>query len=78
MATYWAQFAATGSPNRGDASLESWPPFMRPAGPGRGTDKYLVFDRVLREGTRLREAQCNFFEPFFFRPVLGSVPASTP
>ena len=41
MATYWAQFAATGSPNRGDTPLESWPPFTRPAGPGRGTDKYL-------------------------------------
>jgi para-nitrobenzyl esterase len=78
MATYWAQFAATGSPNRGDTSLESWPPFTRPAGPGRGTDKYLVFDTALREGTRLREAQCNFFEPFYFRPVLGSVPAATP
>jgi para-nitrobenzyl esterase len=78
MATYWTHFAATGNPNRGDTSQDSWPPFTRPAGRGRGTDKYLVLDTTLREGARLSEIQCNFFEPFFFRSVLGGLPAATP
>lgn len=78
MAAYWTRFAATGNPNRGDPSLHSWPPFTRPAGSGRGTDKYLILDTTLADAARLREAQCNFFEPFFFRSVLGGAPAFQP
>ena len=76
MAGYWTRFAATGNPNRSVDSGFSWPPFTRPAGAGRGTDKYIIFGSTIGEGARLREAQCDFFEPFFFRSVLGGVPAS--
>jgi para-nitrobenzyl esterase len=76
MAGYWTRFAASGNPNRGDESVHSWPRFNRPDGLGRGTDKYLILDSVIGEGARLREAPCDFFEPFFLRSVLGGVPAA--
>ena len=78
MAGYWARFAATGNPNRDDESIFSWPPFKRPDGRGRGNDKYVIFKSNIDEGARPREAQCDFFEPFFFRSVLGGVPAAIP
>jgi para-nitrobenzyl esterase len=78
MAGYWTRFAATGNPNRGDESAFSWPPFKRPDGSGRGNDKYIILKSDIGEGARLREARCDFFEPFFFRSVLGGVPAATP
>jgi hypothetical protein len=49
-----------------------------PTGGGRGSDKHLVLDLDVREGQRLREQQCEFLEPFFFRSTLVGVPASTP
>jgi para-nitrobenzyl esterase len=75
MAGYWTRFARTGNPNRGDEAAFSWSPFQRPVGAGRGTDKYMILDVVLSEGARLRETQCDFFEPFFFRSVLAGAPA---
>jgi para-nitrobenzyl esterase len=78
MAGYWARFAATGNPNRGGEDSFSWPPFKRPAGDGRGNDKYLVLRSVLTVGDRLRDAQCDYFEPLFLRSVLGGLPAATP
>jgi hypothetical protein len=78
MAGYWGRFAATGSPNRGASNGISWPPFERPDGRGRGNDKYIVLKPAIGEGGRLREAQCDVFERFFFRSVLGGVPAATP
>ena len=78
MAGYWARFAATGNPNRDGDSFFSWPRFTRPSGDGRGTDKYLIIASEIGEGTRLREAQCDFFEPLFLRSVLGGMPAATP
>jgi para-nitrobenzyl esterase len=78
MSGYWARFAATGNPNRDDDSVVHWPAFKHPIGRGRGSDKYLVLDSLIRERLRLREAQCDFFEPFFFRSILGALPASTP
>ena len=39
-------------------------------------DKYIVFDSTLATRARLREEQCDFFEPLFLRSVLGEVPAS--
>ena len=75
MAAYWTQFAATGNPNRGDDAAVSWPPFNRPVGRGRGTDNYIILDSVIGKGERVREAECDLFEPFFFRSVLGGVPA---
>jgi para-nitrobenzyl esterase len=76
MAGYWVRFASTGNPNIDDESVVRWPAFKHPTGNGRGADKYLVLDSVIREGMRPREAPCDFFEPFFFRAVLGGVPAS--
>jgi para-nitrobenzyl esterase len=78
MAGYWMRFAATGNPNRGDDGAVSWPPLKLPDGIGRGNDKYIVLDSSSGEGGRLREAQCDFFEPFFLRSVLSGVTAATP
>ena len=77
MAGYWARFAATGNPNRGTGTAFSWAPFKRPTGAGRGADNYLVLDADIREGSRPRALQCDFFEPFFFRSVLAGVPAAS-
>jgi para-nitrobenzyl esterase len=78
MAGYWTRFAATGNPNRGGDSAFAWPPFTRPNGNGRGNDKFIVFRSTPSEGGRLREQQCDFFEPFFVRSVLGGVTAAAP
>jgi para-nitrobenzyl esterase len=77
MGAYWTRFASTGSPNVDDGSAVEWPAFKHPTGNGRGVDKYLVFDGQITEGKRLHEAQCDFWEPNFFRSVTGAVPAST-
>ena len=74
---YWSRFAASGNPNTDDPAIVHWPLFTRPSGAGRGVDKHLVLDLVTHEGERLREAQCDFWEPYFFRSVSGSVPAGT-
>ena len=76
MAGYWVRFASTGNPNTDDETVVRWPAFKHPTGNGRGADKYLILDSVVREGMRPREAACDFFEPFFFRAVLVSAPAS--
>ena len=78
MAGYWSRFAATANPNTDDPSVVHWPAFTRPSGAGRGVDKHLVFDVAIHDGQRLREAQCDFWQPYFFRSVSGSVPAGTP
>jgi hypothetical protein len=75
---YWTRFAATGSPNIDDDTVVHWPAFKHPAGGGHGADKYLTLDLSIAEGLRLREGQCDFWEPYFFRSVTGAVPASTP
>ena len=75
MAGYWSRFAATGNPNIDDVSVVHWPAFKHPTGLGRGADKYIVFDSAVRESLRPRERQCDFFEQFFLRSLLGGVPA---
>ena len=75
---YWSRFAASGNPNTDDPAVVHWPAFTRPSGAGRGVDKRLVLDVPIYEGQRLREAQCDFWEPYFFRSASGSVPAGTP
>ena len=75
MGGYWARFAATGNPNIDDFTVVHWPAFKHPTGGGRGPDKYLILDTTIREGHRLREAQCDFWEPYFFRSITGPVPA---
>jgi carboxylesterase type B len=63
MGEYWTRFAANGIPNIDDDSVVEWPAFKDPNGLGRGADKYLIFDGQIREAKRLREAQCDFWEP---------------
>jgi hypothetical protein len=81
MSTYWRQFAETGSPNHPDNPIQ-WPAFRpqpshgsAPVDPAR-SDRYLVLDQRIGEDSFLRDAQCNFWESFYFRSVLGTVPAS--
>jgi para-nitrobenzyl esterase len=76
IGAYWTQFASTGSPNAEDGTSVEWPAFKHPTGSGRGADLYLILDGAIREGKRPRESRCDFWEPFFFRSVTGSVPAS--
>jgi para-nitrobenzyl esterase len=78
MAGYWTRFAKTGNPNSDDDNVVHWPAFKHPVGGGRASDKHLVLDVGVREGMRLREQQCNFLEPLFFRSILASVPAAAP
>ena len=78
MAGYWTRFAATGNPNSDDDTIVHWPAFKHPTGQGRGSDKYIVFDSAIREGQRLREQQCDLWEPFFPRSLLGGLPAAAP
>jgi para-nitrobenzyl esterase len=78
MGGYWTRFAETGNPNADDPAVVQWPPFTRPLRQGRGVDKYLAFDTQIHENERLREQHCDFWEPYFFRSVTGSVPAAAP
>jgi para-nitrobenzyl esterase len=74
---YWTRFARTGNPNADDVAVIHWPAFSRPAGSGRGVDKYLVLDTPIHENQRIQERQCDFWEPHLLRSVTGSVPAGT-
>jgi para-nitrobenzyl esterase len=76
MSGYWTRFAATGDPNGSDSV--SWPRFTHPSGHGRGASRHIVFDWPVREGERLREDQCDFWERLFLRSVTDAVPASNP
>jgi para-nitrobenzyl esterase len=79
IAGYWTRFAAAGSPNGRHAEVLRWPRYRHPAGHGKGADRYMILDWPLAEGKRLREDQCDFWEPFFYRSIAnGSIPASHP
>lgn len=73
MSGYWERFAASGDPNaRGDAV--SWPRFTR--GKFTLSDRYLVLDTTIREASHLRDEYCNFWDRYFFRSLIGIVPAA--
>jgi para-nitrobenzyl esterase len=79
MSTMWRRFMDSGSPNRDQTSVE-WPPYRPMAGesavdPSR-SDRYFVFGNRLGVAHYLRDAQCNFWESFYFRSLLGAVPAA--
>lgn len=79
MGGYWTRFAASGNPNSEDPDVVHWPAFKHPtAHTGRGTDKYLILDKSIREAQRRREAACAFWSAYFFRSLHGPVPASLP
>ncbi|MGQ0732132.1 MAG: carboxylesterase/lipase family protein [Acidobacteriota bacterium] len=79
MSTYWRRFMETGDPNPRGAPVQ-WPPY-RPD-PAQGpvdltrSDAYFTFGDRLGVNTYLRDQQCNFWESFFFRSVIGAVPAA--
>lgn len=75
MAGYWSRFAETGDPNIGASSVAHWQDFRDPLGQGRGANRYLVLDNVIRTNKRLRETACDFWEPYFLKSMLGKVPA---
>ncbi len=77
MSGYWARFAASGNPNTDDPAVVHWPAFKRPEGGGRGVDKHLLLLLPIVEGVRLREAACDFWEPYFWRSIGGDVPAGS-
>jgi para-nitrobenzyl esterase len=76
MSGYWTRFATSGNPNTGEAVAQGWPAFTHPMGKGRGSNKYIVFDTMIGERKRPRESQCDFFDTFFFRSLLGGFPAA--
>ena len=78
MAGYWRRFADRGNPNADDDSVVHWQVFNRPTGDGRGADSYLILDDPVTSDKRLREAECAFWEPYFFRSITAAVPAHTP
>jgi hypothetical protein len=80
MSTFWRRFADSGDPNPAAQPVQ-WPPyrpgpFETPIDPSR-SDRHFVFADRLGVANYLRDAECNFWEPFFFRSVLGAVPAGT-
>ncbi len=78
IAGYWIRFANSGNPNSDDPAIVHWPAFSRPAGQGRGVDKYLALAASIQQGLRIKESQCDFWEPHFYRSLTGAVPAATP
>jgi parallel beta-helix repeat protein len=76
ISSYWTRFAVTGNPNGDDTP--QWPAFKHPTGLGRGTSKHIALDWPVREDERLRETQCDFWEPHFLDSVVGSLPAAHP
>jgi para-nitrobenzyl esterase len=78
MAGYWQRFADTGNPNTEDDTIVHWQSFNRPEGGGRGADRHLILNDPVTTGKRLREVQCTFWEPYFFRSITAAVPAYTP
>lgn len=76
IGAYWTRFATTGSPTDEDGASVEWPAFKHPTGDGRGADMYLILDGEIRQDKRPHERRCDFWEPFFFASVTGSIPAS--
>jgi para-nitrobenzyl esterase len=79
MSHFWRQFMESGEPGpRGQPT--SWPayrpgPFDPPVDTAR-SDRHFVFADRLGVGNHLRDQQCNFWESFYFRSALGTVPAA--
>jgi len=79
MSTFWRRFAETGDPNPRGTPVQ-WPPyrpgpFEEGVDPSR-SDRHFVFDRRIGVANYLRDPQCNFWESFYFRSVVGAVPAA--
>lgn len=75
MGGYWSRFMTSGSPNTDQPDVVHWPAFKHPNGRGIGSGKYLVLAADISERLRFG-ARCDVWEPYFFRSVTGSLPAS--
>jgi|SoiMethySBSTD1v2_1073268.scaffolds.fasta_scaffold69857_2 para-nitrobenzyl esterase len=70
---YWGQFAGTGNPSSPGAAR--WPLFRVDRYPIL-SDRFVVLDNTVSDANRFRERQCNFWDRYYFRSVIGTVPAS--
>ena len=75
MAGYWSRFAATGNPNIDDDTVVHWHGFRDPLGVGRGANRHLTLDSVIKSNKRLRESACDFWAPHFLGTMMGTRPA---
>ena len=79
MSTFWARFAETGDPNPRGVPRQ-WPPYrpgpQDPPVEPSPSNWYFVFADRVGVANDLRDQQCNFWEPFYFRSALGTVPAA--
>lgn len=90
---YWTRFAASGNPNgrKGPSEPALSRPrqpghdrdeddgavrWIANRGPAEGT--YLALDVPIRLDGGLREEQCAYWDQFFLRSLVGSLPASSP
>lgn len=74
MSRYWKRFTETGNPNAPDQAVR-WPLFRFDRYP-IFSDRYLVLDETVTAANRLRDRECNFWDRFYFRSIVGTVPAS--
>jgi para-nitrobenzyl esterase len=79
MSTFWRRFMETGDPNPRGVPIQ-WP-LYRPFDAANvsdpsSSDRHFVFGDRLGIASHLRDSQCNFWESFFFRSVVGAVPAA--
>ena len=62
----------------GDGDGVRWPVLKHTTNRGNGSGRHIVFDVPMRVEKRVRDRQCDFWEPYFLRSISGSVPAGTP
>lgn len=79
MSTVWRRFIETGDPNPRGVP-EQWPPYQvldaqGAVDPSR-SNRHIVFADRPGVASYLRDSQCNFWERFFFRSLLSSIPAA--
>jgi para-nitrobenzyl esterase len=78
MSHYWRRFMETGDVNQRGRAVQ-WPqyrpgPFDPPVDALR-SDRHFVFADRLGVANYLRDQPCNFWESFYLRSALGTVPA---
>ena len=74
MSGFWGRFADTGSPTA-PGDVVRWPLFRVDRYPIL-SDRFVVLDDTVSDANRFRDRQCNFWDRFYFRSVIGTVPAA--
>lgn len=74
MSGFWGRFADTGSPTA-SGDVVRWPLFRVDRYPIL-SDRFVVLDDTVSDANRFRDRQCNFWDRFYFRSVIGAVPAA--